>query len=65
LKILVSLLRVFFPEKFVLIFDVFLLVMRDADLWYDFAAWVREHSGHVGSILLLFGTHMHTPSNFF
>jgi hypothetical protein len=33
--------------------------MRDADLWYDFAAWVREHSGRVGSLILLFGTHMH------
>jgi hypothetical protein len=43
-------------EQFVLVFDVFLLVMRDADLWYDFAAWVREHSGRMGSIILLFGT---------
>jgi hypothetical protein len=68
LKQLVSLLRVLLPEQFVLFFDVFLLIMRDADLWYDFAAWVREHSGRVGTLILLFGTHMHityyTPSIF-
>jgi ABC-type uncharacterized transport system ATPase subunit len=38
-----------------LFFDVFLLVMRDADLWDDFASWVREHSGRVGSLVIIAG----------
>jgi hypothetical protein len=39
--------------QFVLFFDVFLLVMRDADLWDDFASWIRKHSGNVGSLVIL------------
>ena len=37
----------------ILLFDVFLLVMRDADLWDDFGAWVRKNCGRVGSMVIL------------
>ena len=39
----------------VLLFDIFLLVMRDADLWEDFAIFVRKYSGRVGACLLVLG----------
>jgi hypothetical protein len=39
----------------VLVFDIFLLVMRDADLWVEFAIWVREKSGPLGTLLLTVG----------
>eukprot|EP00935_MAST-01C_sp_MAST-1C-sp1_P001011 g1011.t1 len=39
----------------VLLFDIFLLIMRDADLWTDFAALVQRKSGSFGSFLLSMG----------
>jgi hypothetical protein len=39
--------------QLILFFDVFLLVMRDADLWDDFAVWVRKTFGRVGSMVIL------------
>jgi hypothetical protein len=39
--------------QLILLFDVFLLVMRDADLWDDFAIWVRKTFGRVGSMVIL------------
>ena len=53
----------------VLLFDIFLLIMRDADLWTDFAALVQRKSGSFGSFLLSMGktasgecTHPFNPS---
>jgi hypothetical protein len=37
----------------ILFFDVFLLVMRDADLWDDFAVWIRKTFGRLGSMVIL------------
>eukprot|EP00935_MAST-01C_sp_MAST-1C-sp1_P002120 g2120.t1 len=38
----------------VLIFDIFMLVMRDADLWDDFASWFARKSGRIGALALVF-----------
>eukprot|EP00935_MAST-01C_sp_MAST-1C-sp1_P001198 g1198.t1 len=37
----------------IMLFDVFLLIMRDADLWDDFAEFVQKKSGKIGRLLLL------------
>ena len=40
--------------RLVMLFDVFLLVMRDADLWDDFASWFARKSGRIGALALVF-----------
>ena len=37
-----------------MLFDIFLLIMRDADLWDDFSVWVQKKSGRIGVVLLRF-----------
>ena len=39
----------------VMLLDVFLLIMRDADLYDDFAIYVRKHAGRLGELVMRLG----------
>jgi hypothetical protein len=39
----------------VMLFDIFLLIARDADLYDDCAIWIKKNSGRIGLLVLRFG----------